>query len=57
MTNTPVYLRDQAKQLRHMAEAQPDADLRRELLDLADRCERLAREMSTNGHAVSQPGG
>lgn len=45
------YLRQQAKELRAMARGNPDPELARALEALADRCDKLAKEMGTNGHA------
>lgn len=47
----PEVLRRQAAELRAMARTEADQDLKRQLLELAERCEKLANEMSGSGHA------
>ena len=47
---TPDYLRRQASELRALARDNPHDEIRRELEKLAEQCEKLANEMSGNGH-------
>ena len=47
------HLRKQAKDLRAMARDHPDPELAKALEALAARCEKLAAEISGNGHAKS----
>ena len=42
-------LREMAADLRRLAAAEPDAGTRRELLDLAERCERTANHLEGDG--------
>jgi hypothetical protein len=53
--NEIEYLRAQAKMLCELAKTQRDAEIIRELLALALRCEQLANHMQGNGAAP--PGG
>jgi hypothetical protein len=49
---TPAdYLRARARELRDLAASEPDPEAARKLLDLAERCQKLANEMGGNGHA------
>ena len=56
MSAAADYLREQARQLRELARGHADDTIREELEKLADHCERLAREMSHNGHAAEPAG-
>jgi hypothetical protein len=51
MAREVIYLREQARLLREMAAGQPDPVLKSELIELAERCEKLANHMDGNGHA------
>jgi hypothetical protein len=42
-------LRRQAAELRALAASEADPELRRDLLELAERCERLANHIGGNG--------